>query len=505
MSVTCHLSGRLGNIWYNLAMLIAYSKKHNLQYYIPTWAPAYAHFGESTTHAFSYMPSIGTAPVNPSVYQEQGMATGPFYYDIPYMDNVVFDGYFQSFKYCNDYRQAILDAFNLPHNTEHGIVAIGVRRGDNVTEDRGETDVNRAFPLAPMIYYHRAVEYMQKRGHNRFRIYSDDNPWCREEFTEENYPGAIFEFYEGTDILQKYTGLTNCEHQICARSSFDLTAAWMNQNPNKIVLVPQENMWWKGQNKDLLTDSGFTQIYFPQEYNIHMMKYYYDYKHISFALIIQNYWKDIYRGQLREALYSDYCKMLELVEQIDKSRYILDVGVNHSIFAVPASMLGYKVIGFEPVEVNFDSIRLAAIENNLTNFHVTQAALSDVDGEIDIYVPECSDNASLNQGAAISNMVRKDFYPETVKTINFDNWIKDKPEYTDIGLIKLDVQGAEYKVITGMRAYLTQAHNLTVICEYEHHLVSMGSSFEQLDNLFYELGFEFRGYLIPNDKIFYKP
>src|SRR4051812_9052755 len=123
MSVTCHLSGRLGNIWFNLAMMIAYCKKHNLQYHIPTWAPAYAHFGESTTHAFSYIPSTGPAPVNPSIYQEQGMATGPFYYDIPYMDNVVFDGYFQSFKYCNDYRQVILDAFNLPHSTEYGIVA----------------------------------------------------------------------------------------------------------------------------------------------------------------------------------------------------------------------------------------------------------------------------------------------------------------------------------------------------------------------------------------------
>ena len=346
---------------------------------------------------------------------------------------------------------------------------------------------------------------MQKRGYNTFRLYSDDIPWCKEEFTIDNYPGATFQFSEGKSELEDYISLTQCEHNITARSTFSLTAAWMNQNPNKIVLVPQENMWWKGQNRNLLNDSGFAQIYFPQEYNIHMMKYVYDYNNISFKLIIQNYWKDIYRGKDREPLYPDYCRMLDLVQQTNKNRWVLDVGVNHGIFAVPCSFLGYKVLGFEPVEVNVSSVELAIIENGLTNFTIVKAALSDTDGEIDIYVPECSDNTSLNKDAAISNMVRKDFYPETVKTINFDNWINNNLQYWDIGFIKLDVQGAEYKVVSGMKRFLTQCHDVTIICEYEHHLVTMGHSFRELDDLFAECGFQFRNYLTPNDKIFYKP
>jgi FkbM family methyltransferase len=503
MSVTCYFSGRLGNNFYNIAMMIAYCKKHNLQYYVPTESWAYGHFGKPQVNPLP-VPSTGPQPVNPTRYQEPAMATAPYYHEIPAMDNVLFDGYYQSFKYVNDYRQDILDTFNFPHETEKGIVSISVRRGDNVTEDRG-APVQQAFPIAPVIYYHRAIEYMQKKGYNTFRLYSDDIPWCKEEFTTDNYPGATFQFSEGKSELEDYISLTQCEHNITARSTFSLTAAWMNQNPNKIVLVPQENMWWKGQNRNLLTDSDFTQIYFPQEYNIHMMKYWYTYQNIRFALIIQNYWKDIYRGQPEEPLYPDYCKMLDRVQMMDKSRYVLDIGVNHGIFAVPCSMLGYKVLGFEPVEVNYSSVQLAAIENKLTDFDIFRYAVSDTDGEIEIYVPECSDNTSLSKDAAISNMVRKDYTIETVKTINFDNWINNNLKYWDIGFIKLDVQGAEYAVVTGMKRYLANAHDVTIICEYEHHLVTMGHTFEQMDSLFQSLGFEFKGYLTPNDKIFYKP
>jgi len=492
MAVTCYFSGRLGNIFYNIAMLIAYAKKHNLQYYIPTEAIACTNRVPTIT-----VPSTGPKPVNPSVYREPNMSQGnPYYHEIPYMDNVLFDGYYQSFKYFNWCRQDVLDAFNLPHVTEYGVVGVSVRRGDCVGSE--------PFPMAPTIYYHRAIEHMQKLGHNHFRLYSDDIPWCKEEFTTVNYPGATFEFSEGRTELEDYTSLTQCEHNITARSTFSLTAAWMNQNPDKIVLVPQENMWWKSQNRNLLTDSGFTQIFFPQEYHPHMLKYTYTYKDISFKLIIQNYWKDIYRGVEQEPLYPDYCKMLDLVQQCSKDRYVLDIGANHGIFAVPCSLLGYKVLAFEPVERNVNSIQLAAIENKLTNFTICPYALSDKTETIDIYVPECSDNASLSKDASISNMIKKDYSTETIQCVRFDDWIKEYEVYKDIGFIKLDVQGAEYKIVEGMKEFLEQAHNLTVVCEYEHHLVTMGHSFEQMDNLFTSLGFEYKGHLTPNDKIFYK-
>ena len=184
MSATCLLHGRMGNIFFHLSMLLAYCKKHGLSYYIPEEAPAYKH-GKNTLS----IPSTGEAPINPTIYTEPNMSDGsPCYHEIPFIENVIFEGYYQSFKYFDWCRDYILDTFKIPYKFEKGIVSISVRRGDCV----GST----AFPPAPRQYYQKAVAYMQDKGYNLFRVYSDDIDWCKKEFIEDNFPKAEFEFSE---------------------------------------------------------------------------------------------------------------------------------------------------------------------------------------------------------------------------------------------------------------------------------------------------------------------
>lgn len=486
------LPGRMGNIFFNLAMLVAYCKKHGIRYFINSEAIAYSHKMNTLP-----IPSTDFAPMNATVYKEPNMSSGnPYYHEIPAMDNVIFEGYFQSFKYFDEYRDYILETFNIPYEMIKGVVGIAVRRGDCV----GST----AFPPAPRQYYHKAIEYMQERSYNNFKVHSDDIEWCRSEFTQENYPGAVFEFSEGTE-LQDYISLSSCEHQITARSTFSLTAAWLNRNPDKIVLVPQKDMWWKGQNEDLIPDY-FTQINFLDGDTGNMDEYELTYEGIPFSLIIPDYWVKIYRGQKKEPLYHDYCLMLDLLKRANKSKYVLDIGANHGLFSVPASKLGYKILGFEPVSTNVHSLMLAKEINELNNFDIFHLALSNKNEEVEIYVPECPDNSSLSKEAAVSNMRGKDFKVERVDAVRFDDWIETHDHnYKDIGFIKIDVQGAEYLIFEGMKNFLTNAHDVWLVCEYEHHLNTMGYTFEQLDALIKSYGFEFKSNLSPNDKVFYKP
>jgi len=197
--------------------------------------------------------------------------------------------------------------------------------------------------------------------------------------------------------------------------------------------------------------------------------------------------------------------MLDLLKTVDKSRYVLDIGMNHGLFSVPASKLGYRVFGFEPVSVNIRSLLLAREENKLKQYDVFQLALSNVNDEIDIYVPECPDNSSLSQAAAVSNMRGKEFKVEKVDAVRFDDWIETHDyNYKEVGFIKIDVQGAEFDVLSGMKNFLSRYNDIWMIIEYEHHLLTMGHTFEALDNLLISYGFRYVRHLTPNDKIWRK-
>lgn len=259
MAVTCYFSGRWGNIVFNSAMLIAYAKRHDLEYFVPTEAKAYNHFKNGDISVPYKIRSTGERPTNPIRYYEPGnkKTDNPYYHDIPKMDNVMFIGYYQSFKYFDWCRDHILETFNLPYNKED-VTGISVRRGDCINSPN--------FPIAPLEYYEKAVAYMQSKGFNRFRLYSDDIPYCKEHFVSEKFNGAEFTFSEGNGEIEDYISLSSCANQITARSTFSLTAAWFNRNHYKIVCVPTtRHRYWRSQNLDLIPEY-FTQIDFENPF-----------------------------------------------------------------------------------------------------------------------------------------------------------------------------------------------------------------------------------------------
>lgn len=251
MSVTCTFDGRLGNILFSMANVIAHCKRYDLHYAFPE--RAWACIGEVCPIK---APATGIMPFQPIVYNEPVDEQGhPYYHDIPVRDNIIFKGYYQSFRYFDDYRQNVLDAINLPWVPELGIVGVHCRLGDCVSQPD-------AFPIAPTEYYHNAIDYMLERGFFHFRIFSDDIPWCRQEFTNDNYPGCIFDFSEEKSDIEDFISMSQCENNITARSTFSLMASWFNQSDKKIVLCPsiEQHYYWHKQNRNLLDSSFLTQI-----------------------------------------------------------------------------------------------------------------------------------------------------------------------------------------------------------------------------------------------------
>lgn len=101
-------------------------------------------------------------------------------------------------------------------------VAVHVRRTDYAVYD---------WILDPA-YYDRAYQRMEQLTDDpRYYIFSDDPEWCRAHLPD----GKIIHMEE----LEDFWLMSQCKHQIIANSTYSFWAAYLNKNPDKVVIYPQ--------------------------------------------------------------------------------------------------------------------------------------------------------------------------------------------------------------------------------------------------------------------------
>jgi hypothetical protein len=165
-------------------------------------------------------------------------------------DNVYLEGFFQSEKYFLPAADTIRKDFTLKPELadfnpallekikNSNAVSLHVRRGDYVSDP--ETQKNHG--LLPLEYYQKAKEIIsQKIKDPLYFVFSDDLDWCRNNLTMP--PGTIF--FMGKDY-EDLTLMRNCQHNIIANSSFSWWGAWLNDNPEKIVIAPKQ--WFANED-----------------------------------------------------------------------------------------------------------------------------------------------------------------------------------------------------------------------------------------------------------------
>ena len=119
-----------------------------------------------------------------------------------------------------------------------------VRRGDNMTN--GQTGLIQAFEPGGMYetYFNEAkkvfegknVKFLVFTGGMRYdEDNSEDVNWCMNFFK-----GDEFIFSKGNAQLNDFALIMSCDHNILSHvSSFGWWAAYVNPNPNKIVVAPE--------------------------------------------------------------------------------------------------------------------------------------------------------------------------------------------------------------------------------------------------------------------------
>ena len=164
-------------------------------------------------------------------------------------DNIYLDGYWQSPKYFSDIRDVLKKDFSLADPIPQKVldlsekitncesVCINVRRGDFVTHPRN----SKFHGFCDMTYFDKAIEKINSEIENpKFFIFSDDLKWC-EDNLKLKYGGTIVGHNLAGPHFSWYLYLlSQCKHQIIPNSSFGWWGAWLNDNPNKIVIVPKK-------------------------------------------------------------------------------------------------------------------------------------------------------------------------------------------------------------------------------------------------------------------------
>jgi hypothetical protein len=159
--------------------------------------------------------------------------------------DIYLDGYWQSPRYFEEIRDTLLKEFTLVSPLA-GVaaelaakvratnsVSLHVRRGDYMKNPQ----VGKEFGICSVDYYTKAIaEIRNTVSDPTFFVFSDDVAWVKENL--ELGDSFVFAQGEGLSDTIELVLMSMCNHNIIANSSFSWWAAWLNQNPKKIVVAP---------------------------------------------------------------------------------------------------------------------------------------------------------------------------------------------------------------------------------------------------------------------------
>ena len=156
----------------------------------------------------------------------------------------IFDGYWQNLNYVESNKKFLLKQFKLKKITNSHrkllnkislnkfSVAIHVRiYRNNKKEKKYHGNVSSEYIL-------KAIKKIESKVKNPYYfIFSNSKDWFAKNIDMSNKSFKIIHGYKDYEDL---ISISKCKHQIISNSTFGWWGAWLNQNLNKIVIVPKK-------------------------------------------------------------------------------------------------------------------------------------------------------------------------------------------------------------------------------------------------------------------------
>lgn len=170
-----------------------------------------------------------------------------------------------------------------------------------------------------------------------------------------------------------------------------------------------------------------------------------------------------HRRKLRHFFWDLYVleqtrNLIDLASQmLEEDDLIIDIGANFGSFTQGLiNRKKVRAICFEPVE-EYYRICLQKFSGN-KSIKVENLALSDFKGQSEIWL----DSNNLGWNTMIYSKTDKKMVKNIVNSITFDEYATIN-KLCKVKLVKIDVEGAEFKTLRGMRNFILSAHIKPVI------------------------------------------
>jgi hypothetical protein len=199
------------------------------------------------------------------VYHERFYQYNKRFFDLP--SDVYLVGYFQSERFFERVKDNIRKEFALKDQSgaafnffaekirNSNSTSIHFRRGDYITY----SGLNKIFGVPSLKYYYDAVNELCLKVKNPvIYIFSNDIEWVKQNFNIQ-LP-TVYVTDPSLKFYEEMTLMSFCRHNIIANSSFSWWGAWLNNNPDKIIIAPEKwFQWWKINTRDIIP-SGWIKI-----------------------------------------------------------------------------------------------------------------------------------------------------------------------------------------------------------------------------------------------------
>lgn len=165
-------------------------------------------------------------------------------------DNTTLFGYFQNVKYFESISDQLRKdfTFKIPLNDKNKEIRLKIENNTSISVHirRGDYASNTSnLPILDISYYKNAIESITSQIENpHFFIFSDGIEWVKENLDLSALKHEFIDWNKNENSYIDMQLMSLCKHNIIANSSFSWWAAWLNINPDKLVIAPQK--WYKG-------------------------------------------------------------------------------------------------------------------------------------------------------------------------------------------------------------------------------------------------------------------